>query len=70
MSVFLCFFKYKGVHFQLPLQINGGGGETVEVTVLYVFQVRFGLKKVAVEKCVYMFTNGSGCKPVTNAKGN
>jgi len=38
------------VHFQLPLQINGSGGETAEFTDSLRIRFRFGLKKVAVEK--------------------
>ena len=50
MSVFLCFFKYKGVHLQLSLQINGAEAEQQSSQILYAFRFRFGLKKVAVEK--------------------
>ena len=50
MSVFLCFFKYKGVHLQLSLQINGTEAKQQSSQILKAFLFRFGLKKVAVEK--------------------
>ena len=49
-AFFLCFFTYKGVHLQLSLQINGAEAEQQSSQILYAFRLRFGLKKVAVEK--------------------
>ena len=44
MSVFLCFFKYKGVHLQLSLQINGAEAEQQSSQILKAFLFRFSLR--------------------------